>query len=214
MTTLLASPATQAFIDGQFVDASSQATIDTYAPATGELLARVADCEAADVERAVTSARGAFEDGVWRNLGPAERKGVLLRFADLVERHASELARLDSVDAGKPITDCEELDLPDVVNTLRWYAEVLDKVFDKVSPTGRENLALDHQGADRCSRRNPPLELSHRHPVMEARTSAGSWQLSRGQAARAGAAEHDQGRSTRVRGRPARWCLQRRPWSR
>ena len=67
---------------------------------------------------------------------------MLLRFAGLVEKHAAELAFLDAIDAGKPLSDCEQIDLPDAVATLRWYAEILDKVFDKVSPTGPENLAL------------------------------------------------------------------------
>ena len=67
---------------------------------------------------------------------------MLLRFADLVEEHASELAFLDAIDAGKPLSDCEEIDLPDVVATLRWYAEILDKVFDRISPTGPANLGL------------------------------------------------------------------------
>jgi gamma-glutamyl-gamma-aminobutyraldehyde dehydrogenase len=133
---------TQAFIEGELVDAASGATLETFEPGTGAVLAKVADCGIADVERATASAREAFRKGLWRTLAPAARKTVLLRFADLVESHSSELAWLDSVDAGKPITDCEDLDLPDVVNTLRWYAESLDKLFDKVSPTGQENLAL------------------------------------------------------------------------
>src|SRR5207244_625199 len=75
-------------------------------------------------------------------LAPAARKRVLLRFADLVEANAAQIARLDALDAGKPIADCEDLDLPDVVNTLRWYAESLDKLFGKLSPTGDDSLGL------------------------------------------------------------------------
>ena len=66
----------------------------------------------------------------------------MLRFADLIEANLSELAGLDAVDAGKPITDCETLDLPDVIATIRWYAESLDKVFGKIAPTGPDALAL------------------------------------------------------------------------
>ena len=142
MTALPDSTPTQAFIDGELVDATAGATIDTFEPGAGTVLAAVADCGVADVERAVASARASFEKGSWRKLAPRDRKAILLRFADLVEAHASELAFLDSVNAGKPIADCEDIDLPDVVTTLRWYAESLDKVFDKVAPTGPQNLAL------------------------------------------------------------------------
>ncbi len=142
MTVLPPSTPTQAFIDGELVDAITGATLDTYEPGTGRTLASVADCGAADVARATASARLAFDKGSWRKLVPASRKAVLLRFADLVEAHAAELAFLDAVDAGKPITDCEEIDLPDVLATLRWYAESLDKFFDKIAPTGPDNLGL------------------------------------------------------------------------
>jgi 4-(gamma-glutamylamino)butanal dehydrogenase len=133
---------TQAFTDGKFRDALSGQTFDTFEPATGKVLAAVSACGPEDVDEAVAAARAAFEDGRWSRLSPGERKKVLLRFADLVETHSGELARLDAVDAGKPITDCEEIDLPDVVSTLRWYAESTDKVFGKVSPTGADSLAL------------------------------------------------------------------------
>lgn len=140
-TPTISSPA-QAFIDGAFADAQTGETFDTYAPSTGRVLACVAACGPADVDRAVTSARAAFDRGGWRRMAPAERKRVLLRLAELVEANAQELARLDAIDAGKPIVDCEDLDLPDVVNTLRWYAEAIDKAFGKISPTGENNLAL------------------------------------------------------------------------
>jgi gamma-glutamyl-gamma-aminobutyraldehyde dehydrogenase len=140
-TETITTPA-QAFIDGAFVDAKSGETFDTHAPATGEVLASIAACGPEDVDRAVSSARRVFERGDWRRMAPAERKKILLKLADLVEQNASEIARLDAIDAGKPIVDCEQLDLPDVVNTLRWYAEAIDKVFGKISPTGEDNLAL------------------------------------------------------------------------
>ena len=67
---------------------------------------------------------------------------VLLRFADLLEANLEELALLDSLEAGKPITDCREVDLPETVKTFRWYAEAIDKVFDAVAPTGPDALGL------------------------------------------------------------------------
>jgi 4-(gamma-glutamylamino)butanal dehydrogenase len=63
-------------------------------------------------------------------------------FADLIDTETGELARLESLDAGKPITDCRNFDFPDVVHTIRWYAEAADKVFGKVSPTGPDHLGL------------------------------------------------------------------------
>lgn len=133
---------TRAYIDGAFVDASDAATFDNMSPATGAVLNTVAACSAEDVDTAVAAARRAFDDGAWSRIAPAERKAVLLRFADLIDAHAAELAQIDSIDAGKPISDCTDLDIPDVVLTIRWYAEAIDKVFGKVSPTGGDNVGL------------------------------------------------------------------------
>lgn len=142
MTSLPVTVRTKAFIDGHWVDAEDKAVFDNLNPATGTLLNRIAACSAADLDRAVIAARKAFETGVWSGLAPKERKKVLLRFADLVEKNAAEIALLDSIDAGKPLADCENLDLPDVVNNIRWYAEAADKLFGKISPTGASNLGL------------------------------------------------------------------------
>jgi gamma-glutamyl-gamma-aminobutyraldehyde dehydrogenase len=140
--SLTGSTPTRAFINGSFTDSVSGQTFDTLNPATGQALAAVAECGADDIDRAVVAARAAFDSGRWSRLAPADRKRVLLRFADLVEANAAQIARLDALDAGKPIADCEDLDLPDVVNTLRWYAESLDKLFGKISPTGDDSLGL------------------------------------------------------------------------
>ena len=133
---------TQAFIDGAFRDAASGKTFATENPASGEVLAQVAAGDTADIDAAVRAARAAFEDGRWSRVAPADRKKVLLRFADLVEANLEELATLDALEAGKPITDCRLIDLPDTVKTFRWYAEAIDKVFDAVAPTGQDALAL------------------------------------------------------------------------
>jgi gamma-glutamyl-gamma-aminobutyraldehyde dehydrogenase len=142
MTSLPETIRTQAFIGGQFVDALDGATFDSLAPATGQVIAKVAGCSEADVDRAVKSARDAFNRGDWSRKSPADRKTVLLKFADLIEAARDELALTESIDAGKPITDCRDLDLPDVLNTIRWYAEAADKVFGKTSPTGEDHLGL------------------------------------------------------------------------
>jgi 4-(gamma-glutamylamino)butanal dehydrogenase len=132
----------KAFIGGTFVDAVSGDTFDTLEPATGKILTSVAACGPQDVDRAVAAARNAYEDGRWGRTEPAVRKRIMLRWAELIEQHAAQIAELDAMDAGKPITDCETLDLPDVVHTIRWYAESIDKVFGKIAPTGAANLGL------------------------------------------------------------------------
>jgi 4-(gamma-glutamylamino)butanal dehydrogenase len=133
---------TRAYIDGRFVDAADGAVFDSVAPATGQVIARIAACGEADVDWAVASGRAAFDEGAWSRASPADRKAVLLRFADLIEENADELAVTEAIDAGKPITDCRDFDIPDVLNTLRWYAEAADKVFGKTSPTGADHVGL------------------------------------------------------------------------
>ncbi|MBZ0124131.1 MAG: aldehyde dehydrogenase, partial [Roseovarius sp.] len=81
-------------------------------------------------------ARASFKSGEWSQRAPAERKRVLLAWADLMEAHAEELAALDCIDAGKPITECLNTDLPATLDTFRWYAEAIDKCFGRIAPTG------------------------------------------------------------------------------
>ncbi len=133
---------TDAFIDGRFRPAASGARFVTENPATGQPLAEVAAGDAADVNVAVRAARAAFEDGRWSRRAPSDRKAVLLRLADLIEANLEELALIEALEAGKPITDCREVDLPDTIRTFRWYAEAIDKMFDAVAPTGPEALGL------------------------------------------------------------------------
>ena len=133
---------TQAFIDGKFAKARSGKNFITENPATGAPLARIAACDAPDVDLAVKAARRAFASGAWSRQKPADRKKVLLQFADLLEAHAGELALLDTLEAGKPIGDCATMDIPDTIHCIRWHAEAIDKLYDHVSPTGPENLAL------------------------------------------------------------------------
>jgi len=133
---------TQAFIDGTFAPAQSGKTFTTENPATGKPLAQIAACDAPDVDRAVKAARKSFESGAWSRQKPADRKKVLLKFADMLEANAGELALLDTLEAGKPIGDCATMDIPDTIACIRWHAEATDKIYDRVSPTGPENLAL------------------------------------------------------------------------
>jgi 4-guanidinobutyraldehyde dehydrogenase/NAD-dependent aldehyde dehydrogenase len=131
-----------AFIDGRYVTAASGATFDCVSPIDGRVLAAVASTDTADVDLAVTAARRAFEAGTWSRQAPRERKRVLLRFAQLIEQHAEELALLETLDMGKPISDSLAVDIPSTVRCITWYAEAIDKLYDEVAPTGPDALAL------------------------------------------------------------------------
>lgn len=133
---------TQAFIDGSFRPAISSNTFDTVNPATGKVLTKIAACSSADVDLAVEKARDAFEDGRWSRLHPRERKEVLIRLAKLIRRNARELAVMESLDSGKTIFDCETVDLPETVNCLIWHAELIDKIYDSVSPASGNHIAM------------------------------------------------------------------------
>ena len=133
---------TQAFIDGAFRPAKSGAIFDTIDPATGKVLAKVAACGAADVDFAVEKARDAFEDGRWSRLHPGERKEVLIRLAKLIRRNARELAVMESLDSGKTIYDCETVDVPETIHVIKWHAELIDKIYDQVSPASDNHIAM------------------------------------------------------------------------
>src|SRR5262244_3393146 len=107
-------------IDGQWVDAASGKRFETRNPATGELLATVAEGDKEDIDRAVAAARRAFE-GPWSKVKPFERQAILLRLADLVERNFDELSSLDTLDMGAPITRTRGSRLR-VLGMLRYYA--------------------------------------------------------------------------------------------
>lgn len=130
------------FLDGAYRPAASGATFETRAPYTGEVIADVPACTAADVDAAVASARKAFEAGTWSDINPAERKAVLARLADLIMENVEELAVMEALDAGKPITDCLEIDVPETANCIRWHGEAQDKLYDQISPTARDAISL------------------------------------------------------------------------
>lgn len=133
---------TTAFIDGHFRPAISGKTFDTVNPATGAVLAKVAACGPEDVDLAVQKARDGFEDGRWSRLHPKDRKEVLIRLAKLVKRNARELAVLESLDSGKTIYDCEQVDVPETINCLTWHAELIDKIYDQVAPASDNHIAM------------------------------------------------------------------------
>lgn len=132
----------RAFINGRCMDALSGATRPTNNPANSQPLTDVAVCGIEDAEQAVKKARAAFESGVWSQMAPADRKMVLVRWAELIERYAEELALLECLDVGKPISDTTSVDVPSAARTIRWSGEAIDKVYDEISPTPANCLAL------------------------------------------------------------------------
>ncbi|ONI91925.1 hypothetical protein ALI22I_06595 [Saccharothrix sp. ALI-22-I] len=119
-----------------------ESVLSVVNPATGELITTLAASTAHEVAESAERAQGVFESGRWSRLTPRERASVLLRLADLMERDAETLARLDSQDAGKPITECLTGDVPGAIESIRWFAEAADKVFGRVAPTGHEHVGL------------------------------------------------------------------------
>lgn len=132
----------KAFINGRYVDAISGKTFANVSPIDGKVITQVAECDAADVDRAVAAAQDAFDSGSWANRAPAERKKVLLRFAALVLDHVEELAQLETIDVGKPIRFSRAIDIPEAANTIAWYAEAIDKLYDEIAPTGPSAVAM------------------------------------------------------------------------
>ncbi|HEX4051043.1 MAG TPA: aldehyde dehydrogenase [Steroidobacteraceae bacterium] len=137
-----ARPSGLALVNGILVSARSRASFADLSPIDGRKLTDVAACDATDIDAAVTAARRAFEQRVWADQPPIERKRVLLRFAERVESATEELALLETLDVGKPIRDSLTVDVPATVRCLRWYAEAIDKIYDQIAPTGPEAIAM------------------------------------------------------------------------
>jgi gamma-glutamyl-gamma-aminobutyraldehyde dehydrogenase len=134
--------ACNAFIDGKFQAARSRKTFASVNPATGKVIAKIAACDAKDVNFAVKKAREAFDDGRWSRLHPSERKAILIRLAKLMRRNRHELAVLESIDSGKPVRDCQTIDLEETINCLIWHAEATDKIYDQSAPVGEDAMAI------------------------------------------------------------------------
>ncbi|AWK99689.1 aldehyde dehydrogenase [Stutzerimonas stutzeri] len=132
----------RAFIQGEYTEAQAGDRFDCISPVDGRVLAQVASCDQADAERAVASARAAFEAGSWARLAPAKRKAVMIRFADLLEANREELALLETLDMGKPIGDSLAVDIPGAARALRWSGEAIDKIYDEVAATPHDQLGL------------------------------------------------------------------------
>ena len=124
----------QMLINGKWVDAASGKTFPSYNPATGDVLANVAEGDKEDVNRAVAAARAAFDNGPWRKLSNSERGRLMWKLADLVEKHAEEFAQLESLDNGKPLTIARVADVPGTVDMFRYMAGWATKIEGNTIP--------------------------------------------------------------------------------
>ncbi|KAM2333928.1 hypothetical protein ACFXTH_011551 [Malus domestica] len=129
---------TQLLINGQFVDSASGKTFPTLDPRTGEVIAHVAEGDVEDVNRAVSAARKAFDEGPWPKMTAYERSRVLFRFADLIEKHNDEIAALETWDNGKPFEQAAKIEVPMVVRFFRYYAGFADKIHGLTVPADGE----------------------------------------------------------------------------
>jgi aldehyde dehydrogenase (NAD+) len=120
-------------VDGQWVDSAQH--FDTVNPATGEVLTQIPEASAVDVDAAVAAARKAFESGPWRKMPASERGRLIWRLADLIESNIDELAELETLDNGKPIFESRNVDMPMVIDVLRYYAGWATKIHGETVNT-------------------------------------------------------------------------------
>lgn len=133
---------TRLFIDGKLVDAMGGGRFATINPRNGETLAEMSAGEQADIDLAVRVAKRAFKSGVWSKMAPRDRMEVMYRFARLVDENAEQLAVLDTLDMGKPISDMINIDLPSVINTIQFMAEGIDKLEGSVTNTDNDAIHM------------------------------------------------------------------------
>ncbi|PPD52627.1 MAG: aldehyde dehydrogenase PuuC [Methylotenera sp.] len=132
----------RAFIGGVRMPAAGGQTFECFSPIDNRKLADVASCQEIDVNLAVACARTAFNDRRWAGLSPRERKQAMIRFADLLISNREELALLETLDMGKPISASLSVDVNSAANSLRWFGEAIDKVYDEIAPTADNTLAM------------------------------------------------------------------------
>ncbi|PYS94361.1 MAG: betaine-aldehyde dehydrogenase [Acidobacteria bacterium] len=127
-------PPGRLFIGGQWVESVEGRTFTTLNPATEEPLAEVSEGRSADIDRAVEAARKAFGEGAWPRLAPADRGRILWRLGDLLESHVDEIARIESLDSGKTITEASKVDLPLAADCFRYFAGWAGKIEGETIP--------------------------------------------------------------------------------
>ncbi|XP_022733890.1 aldehyde dehydrogenase family 2 member B7, mitochondrial-like [Durio zibethinus] len=137
---------TQLLINGNFVDSASGKTFPTYDPRTGDVIAHVAEGDAEDIDRAVSAARKAFDEGPWPKMTAYERSMVLFRFADLLDKHTEKLATLETWDNGKTYEQAAKVELPMISRIIRYYAGWADKIHGLTVPAdGPHHVQIIHE---------------------------------------------------------------------
>ena len=129
-------------IGGKTALAMSGRTLPVISPIDGQEIAQIPDADKDDVDMAVSAAKLSFESSIWAGLAPAARKSVLLRWADLIEENALELAVLGVRDNGTEISMAYKAEPISAIGTIRYYAEAIDKVYGEVAPTGPDTLGM------------------------------------------------------------------------
>ena len=129
------------YVNGEFARAESASTIDVVDPATGDLLGRVPDANAADVAKAVAAARAAFDSGEWKDTTAQDRGRVLFKLAEIVRSRADELAELETRNTGKPIVEAE-FDVADVATCFEYYGGLATKIHGDVIPVPDNAMSL------------------------------------------------------------------------
>lgn len=130
-----------AWIAGKPVSSVSERVFDVASPIDGKKLVSVPRCDGKDLDMAVGAAREAFDDGPWRKMTPTERKRALLRLADSIRNHAQELAVLETLDMGKPVSDSLG-EMHGAADCIAWFAEAADKIYGETAPLGSRGIGI------------------------------------------------------------------------
>jgi gamma-glutamyl-gamma-aminobutyraldehyde dehydrogenase len=130
-----------AFINGVYQPIEHSNVFDVVSPIDNKVLTQATRCNSQHVEEAAFFARQAFNSGIWSSTAPSHKKRVLSELADLMEKNKNELALLETLDTGKPISHSLNVDIPGAITAIRWYAESVDKVYGEVAPTSAKSIA-------------------------------------------------------------------------
>ena len=130
------------FINGKSSPAASGKTFEDYSPTLNKVIGEIASGDQIDIDRAVASAKKAFDSGVWSEMNPRDKKAIMLKWAELLNEHRDELALLETLDVGKPISDSLAVDTRNSARVIQWYAETIDKTYDEIAPAPRNSLAM------------------------------------------------------------------------
>ncbi len=125
----------QLLIGGKWMPAKSGKTFETINPSNEEVLALIAEGDKADIDEAVKAARKAFDEGAWPSMGPHQRARLMLKIAELIDAHTDELAELETLDNGKPLTFAKAFDVPAAAETFRYYAGWVTKLYGETNPS-------------------------------------------------------------------------------